>query len=96
MGGKNDAPSGNQLLLTRRRAGEQDLSDDADEVHVAENFAPKVDGTPRAKDKSDGGDDERDDKVNYTVGDPREEVERGVGVAGEDVRYVGTIEDLGD
>ena len=79
--------------FTGRCTGEEDLNDDAGEVHVAESLAIELDGAGAAEDEQEDSDDEGEDEVEDAVGEPGEDVQEGVGVAGEDVGDVGAVED---
>lgn len=79
-------------LVPRRRAGERDLDEDADEVHVPEGGRPEVKRLLGAEEPDEGGDDEGEGEVQDAVRQPGDDVEDGVCVAGEDVGDVGAVE----
>lgn len=79
-------------LVPRRRTGERDLDEDADEIHVPEGGRPEVERLLGAEEPDEGGDDEGEGEVQDAVRQPGDDVEDGVCVAGEDVGDVGAVE----
>jgi hypothetical protein len=77
---------------TRGSARENNLDENASEVHVTECRSPELDSAGRGEDEEEGGDDEGQDEMHEPVREPRHQIENGVSVSSEEVRDVGAVE----
>lgn len=78
---------------TRRSAGEDELGDDSEQVHVSKRLAPVLYRSFGAKDPQDQCDNNRKGEMQQTIWQPREDIENGIGVSRLQVADVCTVQD---
>lgn len=70
------------ILIPRRGTREHDLSNDTDQIHVAETETKDRDGGRRGPDKHDCGANKGSSEMTQAVGEPSQQVESGTFVSG--------------
>ena len=80
-------------LIPRCGAWEDDLYHHSNKVHPTESAAPKVEYLSWSEEPEKNGNNKWKGKVTDAIGQPGNDIKDGVGVAGEEIRYVGPEED---
>lgn len=77
--------------LTWCSTWEEELGQDAEQVHKSKRLAEELHGSLGGKDPKHSGENERNDEMHDTVRQPRQYIEDRMCVSGQDVGDVGTV-----